>query len=110
MHDDSGARTGLRNRPDYGESDSYTSEMNDANSKGACLILSGGIKTASGATKHADMYITSVEYERGHALKLASFHYSPDAKQAKMFMPHTAENLASKIRRLWGQTAKKKHA
>jgi hypothetical protein len=33
--DDSGALTGLRRRPDYGESDSYTSEMNDANSKTA---------------------------------------------------------------------------
>jgi hypothetical protein len=31
MHDDSGATTGLRNRPDYGESDSYTSKANEAN-------------------------------------------------------------------------------
>jgi ssDNA-binding Zn-finger/Zn-ribbon topoisomerase 1 len=35
MHDDSGAATGLRRRPDYGESDSYTSEMNEENSKTA---------------------------------------------------------------------------
>jgi hypothetical protein len=35
MHDDSGAATGLRRRPDYGESDSYTSEMNVENSKTA---------------------------------------------------------------------------
>lgn len=37
MHDDSGATTGLRSHPDYGESDSYTSKMNDANSKGASV-------------------------------------------------------------------------
>jgi hypothetical protein len=35
MHGDSGAETGLRRRPDYDESDSYTVEMNDANSKTA---------------------------------------------------------------------------
>ena len=33
--DDSGAVTGLRGRPDYGESDSYTSETNEVNSKTA---------------------------------------------------------------------------
>jgi transposase-like protein len=35
MHDDSGATTGLRNKPDYGESDSYVSEMNRMNSMGS---------------------------------------------------------------------------
>jgi hypothetical protein len=35
LKDDSGASTGLRRRPDYGEKDSFTSEMNEANSKGA---------------------------------------------------------------------------
>ena len=97
MHDDSGALTGLRSRPDYGESDSYTSEMNEANSKSACIVLSGGVKTASG-TKQAELYVASVEYERGSALKLASFQYSPDPTQAKVFGRRTAENLVKQIR------------
>lgn len=37
MRDDSGAVTGLRNRPDYGESDSFTSKMNRENAKGAAV-------------------------------------------------------------------------
>src|SRR5271157_3352584 len=105
MHDDSGACTGLRNRPDYGESDSYTSEMNDANTKGACLVLDGKAKTASGVTK-IPLYVTAVGYERGNALKLASFELTPDPQQAKVFMPRTAMNLARQMRRLCGQTPK----
>src|SRR5271157_5225687 len=35
MHDDNGAQTGLRRRPDYGESDSLTSTLNRENAKGA---------------------------------------------------------------------------
>jgi transcription elongation factor Elf1 len=38
MHDDSGATTGLRMKPDYGESDSYTSKMNEANKSAAAKI------------------------------------------------------------------------
>ena len=104
MHDDSGALTGLRSRPDYGESDSYTSEMNEAN-KSACLVLSGSVKTASG-TKQAELYVASVEYERGCALKLASFQYSPDPMQAKVFGRRTAKNLVRQIRGLCGASAK----
>jgi hypothetical protein len=104
MHDDSGALTGLRRRPDYGESDSYSVEMNEANSKGACLILDGGVKTASGAKK-AELYVTSVEYERGCALKLASFRYSPNPVQAKVFGRRIAENLARQVRGLCGAVA-----
>jgi hypothetical protein len=105
MHDDSGAQTGLRNRPDYGESDSYTSEMNEANAKGACLVLSGGVKTASGI-KQADMYVSAVKYELGRAFKLASFEFSPNPEKAKEFMPRTAANLVKQIRHLCGQTAR----
>lgn len=43
--DDYGATTGLRMQPDYGESDSHTSKMNDAAMKGAAL-LAAAIKTA----------------------------------------------------------------
>ena len=105
MHDDSGALTGLRSRPDYGESDSYTSEMNEANSKNACLIISGSVKTASG-TKQAELYVASVEYERGRTFKLSSFQYSPDPMQAKVFGRRTAENLAVQIRGLCGASVK----
>lgn len=104
MHDDSGAVTGLRNRPDYGESDSYTSEMNEAN-KSACIVLSGGVKTASG-TERVLMYVASVEYEKGCALKLASFQYSPDPLDAKVFGCRTAENLVKQIRGLCGASVK----
>jgi len=38
MHDDSGATTGLRNRPDYGESDSYVTKMNEANKSAGTKI------------------------------------------------------------------------
>jgi ribosomal protein L37AE/L43A len=104
MHDDSGTLTGLRSRPDYGESDSYVSEMNEANSKGACLVLNGSVKTASG-TEKMEMYVTSVEYDRDSALKLASFQYSPDPVQAKVFRRSTADNLVKQIRGLRGAVA-----
>jgi hypothetical protein len=103
MHDDSGALTGLRRRPDYGESDSFTSIMNEENSKSACLVLEGKNKTA--ATK-VSLYITAVEYEKGRALKLANFAYSPDPLQAKVFRIATAENLVKQIRGLCGAVAK----
>jgi hypothetical protein len=105
MHDDSGALTGLRSRPDYGESDSYTVEMNEENSKGACLVIEGSAKTASG-TQPAALYVASVEYEKGNALRLASFRYSPDPEQAKVFGMRTAENLVRQIRGLCGASAK----
>jgi hypothetical protein len=99
MQDDCGCQTGLRNRPDYGESDSFTSEMNRANSKGAAmLVLSGGVKNKSGATK-IPLYVTGVEFEPGNAFKLASFRFSADVTQAKVFRQHTAENLQKQIRR-----------
>lgn len=99
MHDDSGAETGLRSRPDYGESDSFTSEMNDANSKGACLILSGGVKSKGAATK-IPLYVTHVTFEKNSAFKLLKFRFSPDPKLAMLFRPKTAENLQKQIRRL----------
>jgi hypothetical protein len=105
MHDDSGALTGLRSRPDYGESDSYTSEMNEENSKNACIVLSGSVKTASG-DKPTELYVASVEYERGNAFKLASFQYSPDPLDAKVFGRRTAENLVKQIRGICGAVAK----
>ncbi len=95
----------LLRRPDYGESDSFTSEMNEANSKRACLVLSGSAKTASG-TKPTDLYVSSVRYESGNALKLAGFGCSPDPSQAKVFLPRTAVNLARQIRSFCGQSAK----
>lgn len=104
MHDDSGAQTGLRSRPDYGESDSYTVEMNEANSKGAALVLQGSIKTKT-ATERIDLYVSAVKYEPGRAFKLAKFEFSPNPEKALTFMPRTAENLVKQIRGLCGQTA-----
>jgi ribosomal protein L37AE/L43A len=46
MRDDSGATTGLRNRPDYGESTSHTSIMNNLNSKEATVKLKWRIDPA----------------------------------------------------------------
>src|SRR5271170_6803884 len=72
---------------------------------GACLVLSGSIKTAS-STKQADMYVTSVKYEQGSALKLASFKFSPDLGEAMVFLPRTAANLSRQILGICGQVAK----
>jgi len=105
MHDDSGAQTGLRDRPDYDESDSYCNTMNRENSKGACLVLDGKAKTASGIAK-VPLYVAAVGYERGNALKLASFELTPDPQQAKVFFPRTAANLSRQIYGLCGQAAK----
>ena len=104
MHDDSGALTGLRARSDYGESDSYTVEMNEANAKiGAVLVLGGGIKTKRGATK-VPLYVTAVEFEPGNAFKLSTFRFSPDASKAKVFRQRTAENLQKQIHRFGAVT------
>src|SRR5271170_6353581 len=72
---------------------------------GACLVLSGSIKTAS-STKQADMYVTSVKYEQGSALKLASFKFSPDLGEAMVFLPRTAANLSRQILGICGQVDK----
>src|SRR5271157_5933563 len=106
MHDDFGALTGLRSRPDYGESDACTTEMNEANSKaGAVVVLEGGKKTASGAKK-AELYVSGVKYEQGNPFKLASFRFSPDLGKALVLPKITATNLVRQIRGFHGTVAK----
>lgn len=87
------ASAGLGRRRDYGEG------------KEACLVLSGGVKTASGE-RRVDMYVSSVEWKPGSAFRLAGFGYSSDPADATAFLPLTAANLARQIRGLCGQTPK----
>lgn len=100
MHDDSGAQTGLRSRPDYGESDSFTSKMNDANSKAAFVLALSGTKVASG--EKADLYVSGVSYQKRDPFKLSSFSYTADHDKALVLPRHTAVNLAAQIIRLHG--------
>lgn len=102
MHDDSGALTGLRNRPDYGESDSYTTQMNEANAKGASiLVLNGGAKFGS-ETKKAKLFVTSAAWV---GMELEKFTFSPDPRRACAFPKNTARVLASQLKGKFGVTA-----
>jgi len=98
MHDDSGARTGLRSRPDYGESDSYTVEMNEANAKDASiLVLDGSTKTAK-----AKLYVTGATFD---GMTLEKFTFSPDRRKAHTFGKLTAQNLRLQLKGKFGVTA-----
>lgn len=98
MHDDSGARTGLRSRPDYGESDSYTVEMNEANAKEASiLVLDGRTKTAK-----AKLYVTGATF---NGMALEKFTFSPDPRKAASFGKLTAQNLSLQLKGKFGVTA-----
>jgi hypothetical protein len=102
MHDDSGAQTGLRMRPDYGESDSYTVQMNEANSKGASIIvLDGGAKFGS-VTKSAKMFVTGATYD---GMALEKFTFSPDPRKACTFARLTAQNLSRQLKGKFGVIA-----
>jgi hypothetical protein len=96
MHDDSGAQTGLRMRPDYGESDSYSVQMNEANSKGACITIEGGFKS-KGATIKTPMYVSGVDFVPGDALKIAKFVYSPDPTKALRLPRLTAAAVSAQL-------------
>lgn len=103
LHDDSGALTGLRNRPDYGESDSYTSEINEQNSKSSSIIvIQGSHKTASGYDK-AVLYVTGAEYE---GMELKKFTFSPDKSRAASFSEFAAADAARQIRGRFNAAAK----
>jgi uncharacterized Zn ribbon protein len=102
MHDDSGAQTGLRNRPDYGESDSYTVQMNEANSKEASiLVLDGGVKTGS-VTAKARLFVTGATFD---GMTLERFTFSPDPRKAASFGKLTAQNLSRQLKGKFGVTA-----
>lgn len=107
MHDDSGALTGLRMQPDYGESDSHTVEMNEQNSKASSLIvLYGSHKTASGVER-ATLYVTGAQYD---GLDLLKFTFSPSVSKAASFSKFTAQNIVKQIRGKFGTVAKVKQA
>lgn len=94
---------GLRRRPDYGESDSRVAEMNEQNSKEACLVLRGWTKSASGEQQRADVYVTSAEWD---GFRLANFRFSPNPNDAAVFLPRTANIMARQISKLCGQMPK----
>lgn len=93
MHDDSGAQTGLRRRPDYGESDSYTSTMNRENSKYAVQIEADG-KTAALA---APMYVAGVQWE---GLKVAEARLTAKKEAAANLPWYTAVRIARELPKL----------
>ncbi len=96
MHDDSGATTGLRMRPDYGESDAYTMEMNEENFKGAsegCVIAVASSKIAA----PGDMYISSIQFDAKKINKVEKFSFTADRAKAMVFHRMTASNVVKQI-------------
>lgn len=93
MHDDSGAQTGLRRRPDYGESDSFTSTMNRENSKYA-VCLEGDGKTAA---LTAPMYVAGVQWE---GLKVAEARLTAKKEAAANLPWYTAVRIARELPKL----------
>jgi len=95
MQDDAGATTGLRRRPDYGESDSHTSELNRTNSKGASAQYVIALAARSRkASKTATMYVTGIEWD---GLKVASFKFGSDASKAVRLPNLTAKAVSQQL-------------
>lgn len=96
MQDDAGATTGLRRRPDYGESDSYTSELNRANSKGASAqyVIALAATSRKEASKTATMYVTGIEWD---GLKVASFSFGSDVSKAVRLPNLTARAVSKQL-------------
>jgi hypothetical protein len=99
MHDDSGASTGLRDRPDYGESDSYVSKMNDANSKGSSMGYVIALRNVQGVKEASDKahYVVRVEYDPKNALKVAKFTFSPDRSLALVLPKLMAHDVRQQL-------------
>jgi len=96
MQDDAGATTGLRRRPDYGESDSLTSELNRANSKGASAqyVIALAARSRKEASKTATMYVTGIEWD---GLKVASFKFGSDVSEAVRLPNLTARAVSQQL-------------
>jgi hypothetical protein len=96
MQDDAGATTGLRRRPDYGESDSHTSELNRANSKGASAqyVIALAARSRKEASKTATMYVTGIEWD---GLKVASFKFGSDVSKAVRLPNLTAKAVSQQL-------------
>jgi len=96
MRDDSGATTGLRRRPDYGESDSITSTLNSANSKGASAqyVIALAARSRKEASKTATMYITGIDWD---GLKVANFTFGSDITKALRLPNLTAKAVSKQL-------------
>jgi hypothetical protein len=96
LHDDSGAATGLRRRPDYGESDSITTRLNNGNSKGASAqyVIALAATSRKEASKTATMYVTGIEWD---GLKVASFKFGSDASKAVRLPNLTAKAVSQQL-------------
>ena len=96
LHDDSGAATGLRRRPDYGESDSITSRLNNGNSKGASAqyVIALAATSRKEASKTATMYVTGIEW---NGLKVASFAFGSDVSKAVRLPNLTARAVSKQL-------------
>jgi len=99
MHDDSGAATGLRSRPDYGESDSITSELNRANSKGASAryVIALEARSRKEASKTATMYVTGIDWDDKNSLKIAKFTFGSDISKAIRLPNLTAKSVSKQL-------------
>ncbi len=99
MHDDSGAQTGLRRRPDYGESDSLTSTLNRGNAKGASYqyVIAIAAHSKKEASKKATMYVSHIEWQAGDCLKVAKFAYSRDPQKAVRLGNLTANAVVKQL-------------
>jgi hypothetical protein len=96
MHDDSGAATGLRRRPDYGESDSITTRLNNGNSKGASAqyVIAIAATSRKEASKTATMYVTAIEWD---GLKVASLKFGSDVSKAVRLPNLTAKSVSKQL-------------
>lgn len=99
MKDDSGATTGLRSRPDYGESDSLTSTLNRGNAKGAAAQYAVALAAHSKkeASKKATMYVTGIDWSAGDCLKIARFTFGPDPVKALKLGSITATAVSRQL-------------
>lgn len=99
MHDDSGAATGLRRRPDYGESDSLTSKLNDGNSKGASAqyMIALAAHSRKEASKKATVYVTDIKWASDDCLKVAKFTFGSNPVKALKLGNITAKNVSQQL-------------
>ncbi len=97
MQDDAGATTGLRRRPDYGESDSLTSELNRANAKGAAAqyVVALDAHSRKEASKRATMFITGIEWK--DSTTVAKFSHGPDPVKAVRLGSITAAAVSRQL-------------
>jgi hypothetical protein len=87
-------KVGLMARPDYGTG--FSAEMNEKNSNKFNITLEGG-RRSKDATKKLTMYVSSVDFIRGNALKVAKFACSPNPAKAVKFAHRTAVSISSQL-------------